>query len=334
MKKSKIYTVIGTRPQYMKIDKDLPNQYIIDTNQHYDYEMSQSFFKELKLPKPYLNLNCKSDRAGAMYDKLVKLFKKDKPDLVLVYGDTISTLMGGLAAKRCNITLAHVEAGCRSGDLSMPEELNRIIVDGISDIRFACTRNDFKNLYDERLLKTTDMYLHGDPMYDAMNQFLPLKRTKDYHKYILVTIHRDFNTDNLDRLWNIMRGLENYKKLVIPAHPRLIKALKKIKYQGEIIKPVSYKKMLELESNAWKIVTDSGGVQREAYWMRIPCIVLRDNTEWKHTVNDGWATLVGSDTNKIKDAIKNFNPAPSNNQNELPKFGVHDKIRKQLAKFI
>jgi len=341
MKKSKIYTIVGNRPQFIKIDRDLPNQRIIHTGQHYDYGMSQSFFKELKLPKPYVNLNCKSDRAGAMYDKLVKLFNKDKPNLVLVYGDTISTLMGALAAKMCKIKLAHVEAGCRSGDMSMPEEINRVLVDKLSDIRFCCTRSDFKNLYDEKLLTPNDTYLHGDPMFDAMNRFLPLKRTKDYQSYFLLTIHRDFNADNLKRLKNIIIAMSNELvfhpiPVYFPVHPRLNKMLKKIKLPSNmvIMKPVSYKKMLELESNARKIITDSGGIQREAYWMRIPCIVLRDTTEWKHTVDDGWATLVGADTNKIKDAIKNFNPEPTQNQNELPKYGVHDKIRKQLSKFV
>lgn len=335
--KVKIYTVVGCRPNWMKIDKEMKNQYLINTQQHYDYEMSQIFFRQLKLPKPHVNLGCKN--SGQMFDKLLALFKKDKPNLVIVYGDTLSALMGALAASYVNIPIAHIEAGCRSF-MHMPEETNRVLIDRISAVKFCTTLNCLKNLHNEKIMDHA-IYIKGDPMFDAMNSFLPIKRTKDYRKYILLTIHRNFNADNKERLQQIFSALGktdfNY---IFPIHPRTTdfiarNSLLHCPINIKAIKPVGYKEMLSLESNALKIITDSGGVQREAYWMRIPCIVLRKETEWIETVTDNWAVLVDADIDKIVNAVNNFHGADIRKDvSEIPLFGVHKRIRDKLFKYI
>lgn len=322
----KIYTVVGNRPQFMKVDTELPNQTIIHTGQHFDYNMSSIFFKQLRLQKPKYNLKCKN--SGVMFDKLLAIFKKDKPNLVIVYGDTLSTLMGAIAADYCKIPIAHVEAGCRS-NTKMPEETNRILVDRLASVCFATTLNCMRNLHSEGLIKRA-FFLRGDPMFDALNAFLPIKKTKNSGKYILLTIHRDFNDKHLPKILEVLS--KTNEQYIFPAHPRhhKIKRYDNIK----MIEPVGYKQMLSLESNAKKIITDSGGVQREAYWMRIPCIVLRDDTEWIESVDDGWAILVGSDQNKIINAVNTFMPEPNRHQTEFPVYGVHKKIREKLFNYL
>ena len=322
--KTKIYSVVGCRPHFMKIDKGMPNQSIIHTGQHHDYAMSQLFFKQLGLPKPKYNLGCKN--SGVMFDKLLEIFKKDKPNLVIIFGDTLSSLMGALAAAYCRIPIAHIEAGCRS-NTKMPEETNRIIIDRIATVRFATTLNCMRNLHKEGLVSHS-FYLKGDPMFDAMNSFLPIKKTNG--KYILLTTHRDFNDKHLD---SILKALsKTNEQYIFPVHPRhnIKKRYKNIK----TIKPVGYKEMLSLESNAKKIITDSGGVQREAYWMRIPCIVLRDDTEWVEGIKDGWAVLVGSDTRKLTEAVESFEPNSSTHQSEFPVFGTWRKIRPNISIYL
>lgn len=333
---NKIFAVVGNRPAFMKIDKTLPNLKIIHTGAHYDYKMSQLFFKQLKLPKPYKNLNCKSNEAGKMFDKLKELFRKEKPKLVIVYGDTISTLMGALAARFCRIPLVHIEAGARSFT-DMPEELNRVVADRIADVRICLTPNCYQNLYNEKLVYHTYL-VKGDPMFDSMNSFLPIKRSDDYLKYVLLTIHRDFNVDNKYKLKSIFSALgETKENYIFPIHPRTQKNIKKFKIKIpaniKIIEPVGYKEMLSLESNAKKIITDSGGVQREAHWMRIPCIILRDETEWTEIVTDGWGVLVGSDKEKIVDAVNNFSSSGIR-QVSLPEFGANKKIKEIISKYL
>ncbi|HDY68442.1 hypothetical protein LCGC14_1222180 [marine sediment metagenome] len=323
---SKIFTIVGNRPQMMKVDSGMPNQVIVNTGQHYDYNMSGVFFKQLGLPKPKYNLKCKN--SGIMFDRLLKLFKKHKPAVVIVYGDTFSTLMGALAADYAGIPIAHVEAGCRS-KVKMPEETNRIIIDRLASVRFATTLHCMRNLHSEKLIDHT-YYLKGDPMFDAMNAFLPIKKTKDSGKYILLTIHRDFNDKYVN---DILKALgETDERYIFPAHPRHkgLRAPSNVK----VVSPVGYKQFLSLESNAKKIITDSGGVQREAYWLRIPCIVLREDTEWIEGVTDGWAVLVGADTNKIIKAVKKFEPSSNTHQSELPVYGVWKKIRPNLSIYL
>ena len=215
--------------------------------------------------------------------------------MVLVYGDTYSTFMGALAASYCGIKVAHIEAGFRSGNFNMPEEFNRILTDRISAVRFCFTMEAFRNLNAEGLLDHT-YFFKGDPMFDSMNRFLPIRRLKAYRTYDLVTMHRNFNVDNPERLRSILGVLGSIKwSFWFPVHPRTAKMLigMKIPQNVKLMKPQSYKKMLSLESNARKIITDSGGVSREAYWMRIPQIILRKETEFLYAVQT--AHLLGAD---------------------------------------
>lgn len=332
---NKIFTVCGTRPQLIKIDKELPNQVLIFTGQHYSPKMSDDFFKELKLPKPDINLHCKSNQTGRMIDKLYQLFLKENPKLVIVHGDTNSALAGAIAAVRAKVKLVHIEAGARIRDLSLPEEMNRVLIDTIATLRIALTREHYKNLKKEHHQYGKDEYVRGDPMFDAMAPFMPLKKTKDSMKYNLLTIHRDFNADNVKRLDDILWAIgRTEKKCYFPVHPRTKKLLRKFKIPQNIkvMEPVRYKQMLTLESNANKVITDSGGVQREAYWMGIPCVVLRDKTEWNHTVQDGLAVLVGDDAGMIQDILLNWKPVIRHS--EFPKFGANKRIREIIANYV
>lgn len=323
---SKIFTIVGNRPQWMKVDSGMPNQVIVNTGQHYNYNMSGIFARQLKLPRPKYNLECKN--SAVMFDHMLKLFRKHKPGIVLVYGDTFTTLMGALAADYAQIPIAHVEAGCRS-NTKMPEETNRIIVDRLASVRFATTLHCMRNLHNEKLIDHT-FYLKGDPMFDAMNTFLPIKKTRNSGKYILLTIHRDFNDKNVN---NILKALsETDEQYIFPSHPRH-KGLRPPS-NVKVIEPVGYKQFLSLESNAKKIITDSGGVQREAYWLRIPAIILRDDTEWVEGINDGWAVLVGANPNKIIKAVKKFGAEPNTHQSEVPVYGVWKKIRPNLSIYL
>ena len=244
----------------------------------------------------------------------------EKPDMVLVYGDTNSTLAGSLCASKLLIPVAHVEAGLRSFNKAMPEEQNRILTDHISELLFTPTLTAVNNLKAENITK--GVHNVGDVMYDAVNLFKERAKevstiTKDLdlapESYILSTIHRAENTNSIERLTSIIGALsECGKKIVLPLHPRTKKFIEeynlKVGDNIQIIDPVGYLEMLSLQENSAKIVTDSGGVQKEAYFLKKPCITMRDETEWVETVNNGWNVIVGSDSDKIKDAIENFNP--------------------------
>lgn len=327
----KFLSIIGSRPQYIKVLDNLKNHVIADTRQHYDEDMSDIFVKQLKIKIKY---NLEATELGDMIKKCEDVISKENPEIVIVYGDTRSTLAGALAAKLLKKTLAHVESGMRSGDITQPEELIRIIVDRISDYRF-CT-NDFArmNLIKESL--TANTYVVGDPMWDNLNKVLPMPRSTEYNKYNLLTIHRPQNTDNREALKNILDALqESGERFIFPCHPRTKRALKKFKIKipknVEIIGPQGYKDMIKLETNAKKILTDSGGVQREAYWFGKPNIILRTETEWEEIIQDGWGKLVGSQKNLILDAIKNFNPTVARNKpNYIPQYGAKETIAKIL----
>ena len=328
----KIFTVVGTRPNFVKIDPKLPNQVVVNTNQHYDYLMAGSFFKELDLPKPKFNLNCKSSEIGKMIDKLSKLFAKEKPDMVIVFGDTNSSLAGALAAAYQQITIVHIEAGLRSNNRKMPEEINRMLIDKLATLRLCPNFYSEKNLISEGL--TTNNYVVGDPMFDTMLRFIPIKKTKDWHKYILVTLHRNINVDVKENLESILDALaESDEKFVLPLHPRTKKNIKtfglKVPKNVKVTNPQTYKKMLSLISNAKKVVTDSGGVQREAFWFNVPLILLRTETEWLDIVAKGAGILVGTDKDRIKQAIKEFKGAVV----APPEGQVNEKIRNLIYKY-
>ena len=329
----KAVSIVGARPQFIKakpIINDLRRKKIehilLHTGQHYDYEMSKIFFDELDIPEPDYNLEVGSYTQGKqtalMLERIEKVLLKEKPDIVVVYGDTNSTLAGALAAVKLSMLVAHIEAGLRSYRLDMPEEVNRVLTDRISKFLFCPTKTAVKNLKNEGMVK--GVYLVGDVMYDAfLDSQKLLSKRKILSKlelkpkgYLLLTIHRQENTNNFKNLKSILSALIKAKeKIVFPIHPRTKKALKKIegfKLKNFLpIKPVSYLDMLVLEKNAKKILTDSGGVQKEAYWLGVPCITLRNETEWVETVKEGWNILAGTNKQKIINAIKQFKPRDS-----------------------
>ena len=349
----KICTVIGARPQFIKaapVSKVLRrefNEILIHTGQHYDNNMSAIFFDELNIPKPDYNLGIGSGghgkMTGEMLTKLEEIYLKEKPDYVLVYGDTNSTLAGALAASKLIIPVIHIEAGLRSFNMSMPEEQNRILTDHISSLLFAPTETAMKNINKEGL-KEKGINV-GDVMYDAVLNFTKLANDKStivkeldlkLGEYILTTIHRAENTDDINRLKNIIDALNSTeKKIVLPIHPRTKKYIQEYGLEfGDNIKcidPVGYLDMISLESNASKIVTDSGGVQKEAYFMDKPCITMRDETEWVETVNVGWNIIVGTDKEKILNAINEFE-VPKDKPNIFGEGKAAEKILENLLK--
>ena len=329
---TKIVSKVGARPQFIKLAplsralrEEGLNEIIVHTGQHYDDNMSDIFFEELNIPEPDYNLGIGSgshgEQTGKMLIAIEEVLLKEKPDLVIVYGDTNSTLAGALASSKLHIKLAHVEAGLRSFNKNMPEEINRIVADHLSDILFCPTETAIKNLEKEGITK--GVYLVGDIMFDALMHFSRLSEEKSKiledlklspKEYYLLTIHRAENTDSFDRLKNILLAIAQFKrKVVFPIHPRTKKRIKEFgleKYVKNdnilLIDPVGYLDMISLEENALAIFTDSGGVQKEAFWLRVPCITLRDETEWIETVNYGWNRLVGADIEKILEAERNI----------------------------
>ena len=330
----KVATVVGARPQFIKmapVSRELREHFdevVIHTGQHYDYEMDRIFFDQLSIPEPdyYLGVGSGSHgyQTGEMLKKIEEVLIKERPDIVLVYGDTNSTLAGALAAVKLRIKVAHVEAGLRSFDKGMPEEVNRVLTDHVSDYLFAPTETAVKNLHNEGIKE--GVYLTGDVMYDALLHDIKIARKRSSilsklglkpKEYLLATVHRAENTDNVERLKTIIKAfIESNETIVFPAHPRTRKYLgaygliDEVEKAGNVllIPPVGYLDMLVLEENARKILTDSGGVQKEAYFLKVPCITLRERTEWIETVEDGWNILVGAGKEKILRAIKEFDP--------------------------
>ena len=326
----KILSIIGARPQFIKcapLSRTIRKEHteiLVHTGQHYDPEMSNIFFKELNIPEPDYNLGVGSgshgEQTGKMLIEIEKILIKEKPNLVLVYGDTNSTVAGALAASKLHIKVAHVEAGLRSFDRNMPEEINRVLTDHISDLLFCPTETAVLNLKNERV--TTGVYNVGDVMLDALEYNLKIAKKKATvledlglrsNEYLVATVHRASNTDSFKNLSSIVNAFcEVDIPIVFPVHPRTEKYLKqyglweKLCEKVKVIPPVGYLEMLKLMAHARKILTDSGGVQKEAYMLGVPCITMRENTEWVETVEDGGNMLVGADYEKIKDAILNF----------------------------
>ena len=336
----KILSIIGARPEFIKeapLVKEFRkyhNEVIIHTGQHYDYEMSKIFFGDLEIPKPDYNLGVGSGSHGKqtaqMIIKLENVLLKEKPDLVIVLGDTNTTIAGALAASKLKIKLAHIEAGMRSFDKEMPEEINRIVTDHISDILFCSTKTAVQNLRNEGI--NENVHLVGDVMIDALKQNIATAEKKSNileklklkpKNYITATIHRASNTDSKENLLRIITAfIKSNETIVFPLHPRTEKYIKHYKLDKKLknkniilIKPIGYMDMLVLEKNSKKILTDSGGMQKEAYFFKVPCITLRDSTEWVETVSDGWNMLTGTDTTKILSAISNFNPQGKQSEN-------------------
>ena len=331
-KSVKIISIVGARPQFIKLvplSKELRKsgfkEVIVHTGQHYDDNMSELFFKELEIPEPDYNLGIGSgshgEQTGKMLIAIEDILLKENPDLVIIYGDTNSTLAGALASSKLHIPLAHIEAGLRSFNKNMPEEINRIVADHLSSLLFAPTETAIENLRREGIEK--GVYLVGDIMFDALMHFSKISDAKSKilealnlkpREYYLATIHRAENTDSYERLKNILEALSSLDKPVIfPVHPRTKKKVEEYNIEFliekiQVIEPVGYLDMIQLEKNAKVILTDSGGVQKEAFWLRVPCITLRDETEWVETVRYGWNRLVGADKEKILEAVKNIKP--------------------------
>lgn len=323
---------MGARPQFIKcapVSTELRKKHeelLIHTGQHYDDRLSAIFFEELGISKPDYNLYIGSgmhgEQTGKMLIAIEKVLMNEEPDMVLVYGDTNSTLAGALAAAKLHIKVAHVEAGLRSFDRQMPEEINRVLTDHASDILFCSTNTAVENLKKEGIVD--GVCNAGDVMFDVLlhNKEIAEERSTiigdsglGHKQYLVTTIHRQSNTDGKRNLQNIVDALcEVEETIMFPVHPRTAKYLEeyglyeKLKKHVELIKPLGYLDFLKLMAHARKILTDSGGVQKEAYMLKVPCITLRENTEWIETVEDGWNVLVGVNKERIIRAVNEFEP--------------------------
>lgn len=339
----KIVTVIGARPQFVKasvVSKELRKKFkeiIIHTGQHYDKNMSDIFFDELSIPKPDYNLGVGSGshayQTGMMLIEIEKVLIKENPDYVLVYGDTNSTIAAALAASKLLIPVIHIEAGLRSFNRNMPEEQNRILTDHISSILFAPTDEAINNLKKEGINK--NVFNVGDVMCDSVLFFservnkndiklIPIYEEKKYNKWYLTTIHRAENTSNNENLFQILKALNDLDELVIfPVHPRIKKMIDELENENHyqniyFIEPVDYLTMLYLTKNSKKVITDSGGLQKECYILDVPCITVRDQTEWVETLNNGYNVLAKPEYNDLYNKIIN---SEIKNKNKINYYG-------------
>lgn len=331
MSKLKVFTVVGARPQFVKaaavsrvIQQDFGDQVtekIIHTGQHFDENMSQVFFDELDIPRPAYNLEISGGHHGSMTGRMLiaieELLIKERPDWVLIYGDTNSTLAAALAAVKLHIPVAHVEAGLRSFNMRMPEEVNRIVSDRVSKLLFCPTATAVENLKSEGIAK--GVHLVGDVMFDASLYYRDLAKESDALRrygleegnYVLSTCHRAENTDDPSRLNAILSAMGEIAEtcpVLLPLHPRTRKLISERGWEVElgkvrVVEPLSFIDMVRLEQSARVMLTDSGGVQKEAFFYGIPCVTMRDETEWTETVELGWNRLVGADREKIVAAV-------------------------------
>ncbi len=323
----KIVSIVGARPQFIKaapvskaLHKAGHEEMLVHTGQHYDYKMSQIFFDEMDIPEPAINLEVGSgshgSQTGEMLVRIEKFLLQERPDWVMVYGDTNSTLAGAIAASKLCIPIAHVEAGLRSYNKKMPEEHNRVLTDHCSNLLLCPTETGVTNLAKEGIAK--GVRLVGDTMYDAVLQFAKTanERSKILNElklkpkqYLLVTVHRAYNTDVPENLTSILSALKEMNEPVIfPVHPRTRQKIAELNGRLDfteastnvrLIEPVSYLDMLVLEQNARLIMTDSGGMQKEAYFFSVPCATLRPETEWLETVEAGWNVVSGVEPENI-----------------------------------
>lgn len=323
----KIFTVVGARPQFIKaavVSRDIAklnglSEVLVHTGQHYDSNMSDVFFQELDIPMPNHHLGIgggtHGQNTGRMLEKLEELMKAERPDWILVYGDTDSTLAGALAASKLHIPIAHVEAGLRSFNRRMPEEINRVLTDHVSSVLFAPTETSLRNLVNEGI-SSRSVQVVGDVMYDAALFYKDrAKRPNDtmFDKWTatefdLCTVHRAENTDNIERMKGILNGLASGPcPVVLPLHPRtrarLLQMGLLMPKNVHVIDPVGYLEMVWLEMNCRQIITDSGGVQKEAYFHKKPCITMRDETEWTELLEIGVNRLVGVDPISISNHL-------------------------------
>ena len=326
----KIISVVGTRPEFIQAApvswalREDHQEVLVHTGQHYDPPLSEAFFRELDIPAPNYNLAVGSgshnQQTGRIMIRLEEVLREERADLILVHGDTNSTLGGALAASKLGIAVAHIEAGERSFNRRMPEEINRLVADRLANIHFCASQNALDHLAAEGI--TDSAYWVGDVMLDAITYYRPIARRRskilshlglEPAGYCLVTVHRASNTDDPRRLDRIVRNLNRVdEKIVFPIHPRTSRAVSSLGIQFgdhvQIIEPVGYLDMIQLEENARLIATDSGGVQREAYFLGVPCLTLRDETEWVETVETGWNKVVGADEDQTLTEWESFSP--------------------------
>ncbi len=355
----KIAIILGTRPEIIKMSPVIRecqrrkiNFFIIHSNQHYSEKLDKIFFKELNLPKPKYNLNVGSGKHGEITGRMLSLIEeiliKETPDRVLVQGDTNTVLAGGLAARKLNIKVGHIEAGLRSHDDEMPEEVNRILVDHLSTYLFPPTSLAKNNLLAEGVNKK-NIFVTGNTVVDSLFENLKIAIKKSLilktlnvksGKYILATTHRQENVDNKERLVNLMSGLSELgdkmnTPVILPAHPRLVKMLEvfsiKIGRSIRLTPPLGYLDFLVLEKNALVIATDSGGVQEEACILNVPCVTLRDNTERPETVEVGANVLVGTSSKLIVSEALKISKLRKKWKNP---FGTGDAAKKIISSII
>lgn len=349
----KVFTIVGARPQFIKlapVSRALRSQgvyeVIVHTGQHYDHGMSQVFFEELGIPAPDFNLGVGSgshgQQTGEMLRKIEEIVLAEEPDWLMVYGDTNSTLAGALAASKLHVPVAHVEAGLRSFNRRMPEEINRVLTDHLSTLLFCPTATAVRNLAAEGITK--GVHLVGDVMLDALldareraqalSTILDQLELKE-KKYLLATVHRAENTDDPERLRAIMTALSQLAEtepVIFPVHPRTRKALEALGFDLtpvsqpptahrppstvhrppssglHFIAPLGYLDLVHLSSSARVILTDSGGLQKESFWLGVPCVTLRDETEWVEIVESGWNILAGANAAKITKCVREHSP--------------------------
>ena len=331
----KIASIVGARPNFVKlgpVHKSLKSSgiehLIVHTGQHYDYEMSDIFFSDFELPKPDIHLGVGSGSSCFQLGEIIKRLENkliDKQiDLVLVYGDTNSTLAGAIGANKCNIKLGHIEAGLRSYDPSMPEEYNRILTDNLSDYLFTPTRNAVKNLKNEKI--RGKVYYTGDLSVEIIDKTRPISKNSEIldvlnlksKSYLLLTMHRAENTSSRDFFIHLLETFEVLKDniIVFPIHPRTKKMFETFGLLNRLLNcanvktllPVGYIDFISLLQNSFKVITDSGGIQKEAYLLRVPCITMRKNTEWVETIKGQWNVLTGVDSKKIVKAVRRPSP--------------------------
>lgn len=332
----KVLSVVGARPQFIKeaivgneIRKSGVKEVLVNTGQHYDINMSTIFIENLNIKQPDYNLEVGSGthayQTGTTMIKLEKIVIEEIPDLIIVYGDTNATLAGALVGSKLKIPIAHIEAGMRQKPKDMPEEINRVVTDHVSNLLFCSTEKAKLNLEAEGI--RNGVYFVGDVMYDL---FIKIKESLDHYKvlkdydleysnYILVTIHRDFNTDNKQKFENILKALDKLNEeieLVFPMHPRTKKALQSLEKnylkKVKIIDPVSYEDMMALLSNSKKLITDSGGLQKEAYFAGVPAVVVMPDTCWAELIEAKWNVLAEAEEKDIYEkAINHSKPVKS-----------------------
>ena len=356
----KVILILGTRPQIIKSTPIISGALkikelelgIIHTGQHYDYELSSIFFDEMNLPEPLANLNIGSgshgQQTGSMLIKIENVLVQNKPDVVLVPGDTNSTLAGAIAASKLNINLAHLESGARSYDMSMPEEVNRRLTDHCSTILFTVSENCRTNLIKEGL-NSGQIFDVGDTMYDVLKNHLPkieaskiLNKLELYeNEYAVITSHRQENVDNREKLIELVTALLHLPSLtfIFPLHPRTKERLLETGLMAKLVTaqhiklvpPLGYYEMMKLVKHSKMILTDSGGMQKEAFWLNIPCITLRENTEWVETVELGVNVLVGMNEHRIHEEVKRvLNGELSNVPFSMHPYGTGDSANKIL----